>query len=81
MSIATLTAQLLEEVGVSADDILREAGVNREEAIRELADKLGVDLGNLASNDLTGRGDLREVNDSDVAKVRAGLEVLNRAFQ
>lgn len=80
MSLASLTAQLLNEAGVSADDILREAGVNRQEAVRELAEKLGVDLAEL-SPALSDRGDLREISDADVAAARAGLEVLNRAFQ
>lgn len=80
MSLATITAQLLKEAGVGADDILREAGVDRQGAIRKLADELGVDLGELVGDRLADRGDLREVSDADVAKVREGLAVLNRAF-
>lgn len=77
MSLARAAAQLLQEAGVQPSDILEAAGVNREQAIRQLAEGLGVDLGSLAAE---GRGEVREVNDSDVAKVREGLAILNRAF-
>lgn len=75
MSLAAITAQLLREAGVSADDILREAGVDREGAVKLLADSLGVEL-----VDPSARGDLREIDPSDVAKIREALPVLNRAF-
>lgn len=78
MSLATITAQLLNEAGVSADDILREAGVDRAGAIRSLAGELGVDLNQLAQSEL--REQAVEITDADVAKVREGLAVLNRAF-
>ena len=81
MSLITLTAQLLNEVGVSAADILNEAGVDRESAIKRLANELGVDVNELADDPTRGRGEVREITDSDVRKVRDGLEVLNRAFQ
>ena len=83
MSLATITAALLQEAGVSADDILREAGVDREGAIKRLASELGVDLTKLVSpTDLFGdRGQAVEVSDEDVQKVRDGLAVLNRTFQ
>lgn len=81
MSLATLTAALLNEAGVTPDDILREAGVDRAGAIKQLATKLGVDINDLADQpDLSSRGDVREVTDADVAKVRDALGVLNRAF-
>jgi hypothetical protein len=80
MSLATITAQLLSEAGVTADDILKEAGVDRQGAIKKLANDLGVDLGSLVGERLTDRGTPVEISDADVAKVREGLSVLNRAF-
>ena len=81
MSLATIAAQLLNEAGVKADDILRDAGVDREGAIRTLADRLGVNLNDLADKPNLPEGQPVEISDSDVAKVREGLAVLNRAFQ
>ena len=80
MSIATIAAQLLEAAGVSADDILNDAGVDRAGAVKALASKLGVDLSDLVDAPAQKEGSLREVSDEDVAKARAGLEVLARAF-
>jgi len=80
MSLATITAALLNEAGVSADDILREAGVDRNGAIEALASRLGVDLNDLADAPAQPEGIPVEITDSDVAKVREGLAVLNRAF-
>lgn len=74
MSLATITAALLKEAGVTADDILREAGIDRETAVKELASKLGVELHE------TRPAEAVEITDADVAKVREGLAVLNRAF-
>lgn len=74
MGIATLAAQLLEEAGVTADDILSEAGIDRELAVKELAERLGVDLVTAPTAEAV------EVTNEDVAKVREGLAVLNRAF-
>jgi hypothetical protein len=83
MSIATAAAALLNEAGVGAAEILREAGVDREGAIRQIASELGVDLQELVSptDMFGGRGQPVEITESDVAQVRAGLEVLNRTFQ
>lgn len=80
MSLATIAAQLLSEAGVSADDILADAGVDRAGAIKSLASKLGVDLNDLVDGPDLGRGQPVEITDADVAKVREGLSVLNRAF-
>lgn len=79
MSLATAAANLLNEAGISADDILSEAGVDRNSAVKELASKLGVDLTNLVPTPEL-QGTPVEITDSDVAKVREGLAVLNRAF-
>lgn len=81
MSLAGITATLLREAGVSADDILAEAGVDRKEAIRALSEKLGVDVNELADAPAQREGTPVEITDTDVAKVREGLAVLNRAFQ
>lgn len=80
MSLARAAAQLLNEAGVSADDILSEAGVDRAGAIKSLASKLGVDLNDLTDGPDLSRGQPVEIEDADVAKVREGLAVLNRAF-
>jgi hypothetical protein len=74
MSLAAITAQLLKEAGVTADDILREAGVDREAAVKQLAEQLGVELVQARPAEAV------EIGDADVAKVREGLAVLNRAF-
>ena len=76
MSLANTAAQLLKEAGVTPDDILNAAGVDRQGAVRKLASELGVDLNDLA----TQEGQPVEISDADVAKVRDGLAVLNRAF-
>lgn len=80
MSLARAAAQLLNEAGIQPDDILREAGVDRAGAIRQLASKLGVNINDLADAPARPEGDVREVNDADVAKVRDALGILNRAF-
>jgi len=80
MSLATIAAALLNEAGVSADDILSEAGVDRAGAIKSLASQLGVDLNDLADTP-EREGTPVEITDAEVAKVREGLAVLNRAFQ
>ena len=81
MSLATITAALLNEAGVSADDILSEAGVDRAGAIKSLASQLGVDINDLADAPAQRDGTPVEITDAEVAKVREGLAVLNRAFQ
>lgn len=80
MSIARIAAQLLEAAGVSADDILNDAGVDRAGAVRSLASKLGVSLSDLVDAPAQKEGVLREITETEQAKVRQGLEVLNRAF-
>jgi hypothetical protein len=80
MSLAGITAALLREAGVSADDILAEAGVDRKQAVRALSEKLGVDINELADTPKQREGTPVEITDSEVAAVRQGLEVLNRAF-
>lgn len=79
MSIATIMATLAREAGVSVEDILGEAGIDREGAVRTVAAQLGVDLNKLATPDFGGAKPV-EITDEDVAKVREGLAVLNRAF-
>lgn len=78
-NLAIAAARLLQEAGVSQADILSAAGVDSETAVRQLAEGLGVDLNTLA--DPAQRGDVREVTNADVAKVREGLAILTRAFQ
>lgn len=79
MSLATIAAQLLNEAGVTPEAILREAGVDREGAVRTLAERLGVDINDLADGPEL-HGTPVEVDDTDVAKVREGLAVLGRIF-
>lgn len=79
MSLATIAAQLLNEAGVSANDILSEAGVDRAGAVKSLASQLGVDLSDLVPTP-EREGTPVEITDADVNKVREGLSVLNRAF-
>jgi hypothetical protein len=74
MSLATIAAQLLNEAGVTADDILSEAGIDREGAVKQLAERLGVDLVTAPAAEAV------EVTNEDVAKVREGLAILNRTF-
>lgn len=80
MSIATIMAALAREAGVSIEDILSEAGVDREGAVRTVASQLGVDINALADAPDFGGATPVEITDSDVAKVREGLAVLNRTF-
>lgn len=80
MSLAQAAAVLLNEAGVSADTILAEAGVDRAGAIKALASKLGVDLNDLVDAPAQREGTPVEITDSEVAAVRQGLSVLNRAF-
>jgi hypothetical protein len=74
MSLATIAAQLLNEAGVTADDILSEAGIDREGAVKQLAERLGVDLVTAPAAEAV------EVTNEDAAKVREGLAILNRTF-
>lgn len=80
MSLATITAQLLNEAGVTADDILNQAGVDRAGAIKQLAQRLDVNLSDLVPAPAQKEGVPVEITDADVNKVREGLAVLNRAF-
>lgn len=80
MSLATIATQLLSEAGVTADDILRDAGVDRAGAVKALAERLDVDINELADGPDLSRGTPVEVTDADVAKVREGLAVLGRIF-
>ena len=80
MSLATIAAQLLNEAGVTADDILNQVGVDRQGAIKQLAERLDVDLSDLVPTPTQKDGVPVEVTDADVKKVREGLAVLNRAF-
>lgn len=80
MSLSTIAAQLLDEAGVSADDILADAGVDRKGAIKALAAQLGVDINELADTPAQREGTPVEITDAEVAAVRSGLSVLNRAF-
>ena len=79
MSIATATAAILSEAGISARDILNEAGVDSADAIKALADKLGVNLNDLVEAPAQPEAAV-EIQPVDVEKVREGLAVLNRAF-
>ena len=79
MSIATATAAILSEAGISARDILNDAGVDSADAIKALADKLGVNLNDLVEAPAQPEAAV-EIQPVDVEKVREGLAVLNRAF-
>lgn len=79
MSLATVAVQLLNEAGVRPEDILREAGVDREGAVRTLAERLDVDINDLADGPQLS-GTPVEVDEAEVAKVREGLAVLGRIF-
>lgn len=80
MSLATIATQLLNEAGVTAEDILRDAGVDRAGAVKTLAERLGVDLNDLVDGPDLSRGTPVEVSDADVAKIREGLATLGRIF-
>lgn len=80
MSIAGIMATLAREAGVSVEDILNEAGVDRAGAVRTVANQLNVDLNDLADAPDFGSAQPVEITDEEVAQVRKGLEVLNRAF-
>ena len=80
MSLAQAAAVLLKEAGIGAEEILAEAGVDRAGAIRKLSEALGVDINELADAPAQRDGTPVEITDDEVAAVRRGLSVLNRAF-